>query len=453
MSRMFDVHQRGASVLFDEHRTSYLEHRMSLRARFVLYLALLHAGLAGLAVAALGAQPLVLVAVEAALVLSLGLGAWLVRTLTVGVGLSETSADLLREGALGLRLRAPAAPELDRLAGTFNTLAGRLQAERVRLEEQQLLLDKILRAVPVGVLLTDFDGRVTFANAAAEAFAGPAEGIRLSDLPAPFGPVLAEGTDGTRALATPDGRRLRLVRGSYFDRGHPRTFVLIEELTDEVRRSEKAAYERLIRLVAHEVGNTTGAVGAVLQALPAAAPDLPPDAQDALAAARTRADGLAAFVRRLADVARLPDPARAPTDVAGLVRGVVAAMRRHAEAAGVTLTERIEAVPPVALDAVQLEQVLVNVVKNAVEAAGRGGHVAVRLTRERTGPVLTIEDDGGALTDEARAHLFTPFFTTKPDGQGLGLTLAREVLARHGFRYSLDGDPGGLTRFTIHFQS
>ncbi|HYE56927.1 MAG TPA: ATP-binding protein, partial [Rhodothermales bacterium] len=363
----------------------------------------------------------------------------------------QASADLLREGALGLRLRAPASPELARLTDTFNTLAAHLQAERIRLEEQQLLLDKILRAVPVGVLLTDFDGRVTFANPAALHLVGGGEGVRLSELPAPFGPALQEHTDDTVALTTPDGRRLRLLRGTYFDRGHPRAFVLVEELTEEVRRSEKAAYERLIRLVAHEVGNTTAAVGAVLQALPAVAPELGPDALEALSAARTRADGLAAFVRRLADVARLPDPALTLTDVDRLVAGIVEAMRRHAEGAGVMLTANLRPVPNVALDAVQIEQVLVNVLKNAVEAAGAGGHVTVRLYVDRSVPVLEVEDDGGTLTEEAKAHLFTPFFTTKPDGQGLGLTLAREVLTRHGFRYSLDGAPGSLTRFTIRF--
>ncbi len=425
---------------------------MTLRLRFVLYLVALHAGLAGFAVAALGSRPGIVVAVEGALVLSLGLGVWLVRTLTAGMELSETSAALLREGAFGLRLRAPSAPELARLSDTFNILAERLQAERIRLEEQQLLLEKILEAVPVGVLLMDFDRRVTFANPAAQRFVGASSaGTPLSGLPPPFGPAFAADDDTTVALSTPDGRRLRLVRGTYFDRGHPRTFVLIEELTDEVRRSEQAAYERLIRLVAHEVGNTTAAVGAVLQALPAVAPDLDDDVRHALDAARIRSESLAAFVRRLADVAGLPDPARMPTDLTGLVVGVVAAMRHQAEAAGVSLVCDTTALPGVSLDAVQIEQVLVNVIKNAIEAAGPGGHVGVHLAAIDGAPVLWVEDDGGALTAEARAGLFSPFFTTKPDGQGIGLTLAREVLARHSFGYSLDAAPEGRTRFEIRF--
>ena len=427
---------------------------MSLRLRLGLYLLALHAALGAAAWALFADRPAVLVAVEAALVASGVVGALLVRGLTADEALAATSADLLRDGAFGLRLRPVGPPAQRRLAETFNALAAHLQAERVRLEEQQLLLDKILRAAPVGVLLADFDGRVTFANAAAAALVGADDplGTPLAALPAPFGPLLARPFEGARSLARPDGRRLRVVRGTYLDRGHPRAFVLVEELTEELRRSEKAAYERLVRLVAHEVGNTTAAVASVLEALPAAAPDLDPDALSALDAARARAHGLAAFVRRLADVARLPDPVRAGTDLAGLARSVALAMGPHADRAGVALrVEAPAAGPAVALDRVQVEQVLVNVVKNAVEAAGEGGHVVVRVRAERGGPVLDVEDDAGVLTAEARAHLFTPFYTTKPDGQGLGLTLAREVLERHGFAFALDGEPGRFTRFTIRF--
>ena len=425
---------------------------MSLRLRLALYLLALHAVLAAGAWALFRGEPAALVAAEAGLVASAAVGALLVRSLTAVDALADASADLLRDGAFGLRLRPGGPPAGRRLAETFNALAAHLHAERVRLEEQQLLLDKILRAAPVGVFLADFDGRVTFANAAAAAFVGGPDplGRPLDALPDPFGPLLAAPFEGARSLTRPDGRRLRVVRGTYLDRGHPRAFVLVEELTEELRRSEKAAYERLVRLVAHEVGNTTAAVASVLEALPAVAPGLDADVVRALDAARARAHGLADFVRRLADVARLPDPVRADTDLAGLARSVAAAMGPGAERAGVAL--RVEAAgagPVVALDRVQMEQVLVNVVKNAVEAAGAGGAVTLRV--RPAGPTLEVEDDAGALTSEARAHLFTPFYTTKPDGQGLGLTLAREVLDRHGFAFALDGEPGRFTRFTIRF--
>jgi signal transduction histidine kinase len=102
------------------------------------------------------------------------------------------------------------------------------------------------------------------------------------------------------------------------------------------------------------------------------------------------------------------------------------------------------------MDEAQMEQALINVLKNAVEAlpAG-GGTITIRCDRSGAGAFIEIEDSGPGIPDEARPHLFTPFFTTKQNGQGIGLTMVQEILRRHGFAYSLDGPPGGPTRFRI----
>ena len=107
--------------------------------------------------------------------------------------------------------------------------------------------------------------------------------------------------------------------------------------------------------------------------------------------------------------------------------------------------------PAVALDRIQMEQVFVNVVKNALEAIGREGTVTFRLGLRGARPFVTVEDTGPGLPPEVRANLFAPFFTTKDNGQGLGLTLVREILDQHRFDYALEGPPGGPTQFTIVF--
>jgi two-component system nitrogen regulation sensor histidine kinase NtrY len=107
--------------------------------------------------------------------------------------------------------------------------------------------------------------------------------------------------------------------------------------------------------------------------------------------------------------------------------------------------------PPIAMDRIQMEQVLVNVVKNALEAIGQDGTVTVRVGRRAGRPWLAVEDTGPGLTPEARRQLFTPFFTTKEQGQGIGLTLVQQILSQHRFDYTLDSPAGGPTRFTILF--
>ena len=100
-------------------------------------------------------------------------------------------------------------------------------------------------------------------------------------------------------------------------------------------------------------------------------------------------------------------------------------------------------------DPQQLEQVLVNVIKNALESVQQGGSVRIHLNAHSR--QLEIADNGPGLDQEAAAKIFTPFFTSKPNGQGIGLTLVRDILMNHGFRFSLQTDPDGWTRFVIHF--
>jgi signal transduction histidine kinase len=245
-------------------------------------------------------------------------------------------------------------------------------------------------------------------------------------------------------------------RGTFVDRGFTRTFFLLEELTEELRQTEKAAYEKLIRMMSHEVNNSVGASGSLLQSSLSYAAQLAPadraDFERALQIAIDRMGQLNAFMRSFADVVRLPAPVLQPTDLREMLAGIetlTAQLRRERN-----ITWRWDehgSLSLLALDRAQIEQALVNVVKNAIEAAGDGGTVTIRLDADGNRPRLTIEDSGPGIPDEVREHLFTPFFTTKPGGQGIGLTMVQEILANHRAEYALDGPAGGPTRFTIVF--
>jgi signal transduction histidine kinase len=135
-----------------------------------------------------------------------------------------------------------------------------------------------------------------------------------------------------------------------------------------------------------------------------------------------------------------------------VARAVATLLRPAAEEQGTRLEVATDAaVPVVAADRTQLEQALVNLGKNALEAAGPGGRVAVRVSARAGRAVLEVEDTGPGIPPEVAVHLFTPFFSTKEHGQGLGLTLVQEVLRQHRCDFTLDGPPGGPTRFTVVF--
>jgi two-component system, NtrC family, nitrogen regulation sensor histidine kinase NtrY len=433
---------------------------VKLRRRFLAYLVVVHVLLAASAAFLIRQDRLWLVAVEGLFLLTFIWGVALVSRLSGALAGVRESAQLLEEGELTTRFREAGHPDVDLLVRVYNRMADRLRDERVTLQEQQYFLGSLLDVSPSGVIILDHEGRVSSANSSAERLLGrPASalvGRPLSDDGGALALALAATPVG-EATVVPlqGGRRVRCQSAAFIERGFPRRFYLVEELTEELRQSEKAAYEKLIRQMSHEVNNSVGATRSLLQSSLTYAAALPPEErkelEQALGVATARLERLNAFMRSFADVIRLPQPRLQPTDVDALVDGCVTLMQAHAAPSRVTWRResrtRLGLVP---MDPAQMEQALINVLKNAVEAAGDDGVITVRLDRDSEGcAIIEIEDSGPGIGDEARAHLFTPFFTTKQNGQGIGLTIVQEILRRHGFDYALDGPAGGPTRFRI----
>jgi nitrogen fixation/metabolism regulation signal transduction histidine kinase len=435
---------------------------VSLSRRFLAYLVLLHALFAVVAVLLLRSKPVALLAAEAVFAASLLAGLALLRGLRRGLQPLEEASRLLAEGDFTTRFREVGQPEVDRLVAVYNRMADALREERTRNREQQGLLARILAVAPAGVVILDFEGRVAFANPAAGRLLGrPAEalsGLRIEDVGTPLAAALATLPPGEVAVVPLAGaRRVRGHRGSFLDRGFTRSFLLVEELTEELRQSEKAAYAKLVRLMSHEVGNTVGAGRSLLESCLAYGRHLPEaerkDFEEALAVVISRLGQLQEFTHGFAEVVRLPPPRLGPCDLAVVARAVATLLRPLAEVRGTRLDVEAsaDAFLPVAADRTQLEQALVNVGKNAIEAAGRGGRVAIRVSRRTGRPVLEVEDTGPGLSADVSAQVFTPFFSTKEQGQGLGLTLVQEILRQHRCEFALEGPAGGPTRFTIVF--
>jgi len=430
---------------------------VSLKSRFLLYLAVVHLPFAALAVWLLGDHRPWLIVVELAFALSLTTGLWLVRSLFGPLELLKGGADLLKEADFSSRFRASGPAEMEELVSVYNAMLQRLQDERLRLTEQHLFLEKVLEASPAGVVTLDYDGRVDSVNPAAEALlerpAASLKGQPVASAGGVLGQLLDTLSPGEAKVVPVHGsRRVRVQRSEFLDHGFPRGLLVLTELTEELRQSEKAAYEKLIRMMSHEVNNSVAAVGSLLTSCLTYGEHLGEedraDFTNALTVAVSRTSQLNAFMRSLADVVKIPPPRRSPADVEALARDAVALVSAEARKRDVTLTlERGEPMEPVPLDRAQMEQALVNVLVNALEAAGAGGRVTVRTAPGR----LVVEDSGPGVPPEAAEHLFTPFFTTKPNGQGIGLTVVTEVLSQHGFRFALESAPGGPTRFVVDF--
>jgi signal transduction histidine kinase len=424
----------------------------SLRARILLYLVALHGAFALLAAVVLLERPVWLLVAEALFLVSVGVGVLLVRAFFVPLRLIRTGAELIAEGDFTSRFVEVGQPEMDELIRVYNRMIDRLREERLALREQRHLLDAVLEVSPLGVLILDFDGRIAAANPAAHQLIGGNEGtltagLRLAEFGHPVARALATLPAGAAdVIALADRRRLRCAHGRLLDRGFPRSFFLVLELTRELQASEREAYRRLVRLMAHEVNNSAGAVGSLLESVRSGLPAglAREAAAEPLEIAGARLRALGGFMGGLADVFRLPEPEPRPCDVAALVRDILVLLAPELERRRLEVHLDLPPAPVVVeADRHQLEQVLVNVVRNAAEAIGEEGEIHIGCARHGAGWRCTLRDTGGGLPEGLADQLFTPLVSTKRDGRGLGLALVAEILGRHGWGYGLRNVEGG----------
>lgn len=410
---------------------------MSLRGKIIAYLVALNVLVGTSVVFVLIERPLLLFLVEALFVVEIVVSIRLVRALFVPLDLIRTGAELIAERDFTSRFVPVGQPEMDTLIEVYNRMIDRLRDERLASEEQHQLLQKIVEASPAGIVICDFDGKVERANPAA---------VRMD-----FASVIASANDEDTWIAHVGTRRLKASRATFSDRGFAKRFYVIEEMTEELRLSEKAAYEKLIRIMSHEVNNSVGAVRSLLESSLRYAPQVGEadrdDFTNALTIASARMDALNRFMAAFADVVRIPPPHRTATRVAEIVERVASLLRHELNERAITVTLDLDDRRTFDVDASQLEQVILNVFRNAIEAVVRDGRIHATL---RDG-VLTVRDSGPGIAESARTELFTPFFTTKRDGRGLGLTVVHEVLANHGIEFSLKNADGGGAEFVVTF--
>ncbi|MBE6286862.1 MAG: PAS domain-containing protein [Mediterranea massiliensis] len=367
--------------------------------------------------------------------------------------------DLLREQDFSSRLSLIGQHESDRIVTIFNKMLEQLKNERLRLREQNQFLDLLIEVSPMGVIVMDFDERIKMVNKAAQAFLHCSDkeilnGRLLTEINAPLADVLASlEKDTSRTVRMDDAMIYRCTRLSFVNYGFHQPFFLIESLTDEVHKAEKKAYEKVIRMISHEVNNSVAGITSTLDSVTGALQTMDDTEElcEVMKVCIERSYSMSRFITNFADVVRIPEPQWQTVNLNDCVNDAKIFMenicRRH------DIDLRLELASkdlPVKLDTTLFEQVLINVLKNAAESIGQQGEIIIRT---QSNPIqLEVIDNGSGISKETEEKLFTPFFSTKPNGQGIGLIFIREVLTKHSCDFSLRTCPDGLTRFTIRFK-
>jgi two-component system nitrogen regulation sensor histidine kinase NtrY len=430
--------------------------KLSLRTKYLLYIVAIHAALLFLIFKWLQENKLFFIISEVLVLVSVFVAIQIYQAFGQPSQFISSGIEAIKDKDFTIKFVPTGNREVDGLIDVYNLMIDQLREERTKQMEQQFFLEKLIEASPIATLIFDFDRRISSANPKATALLqldhNQLAGRHLSEIDHPLLNQVAESDDSeTKTLKGTGIETYRVQRSHFMDRGFRRDFLLIEELTSEILESEKKAYSKVIRMMAHEVNNSIGAINSILNVTKnyMDAPEQE-DVNHALQIAIERNDRLNLFMRRFADVVRLPMPYKNPADLAEVARNVSRLMQPLADANGVVLRHDLQTDSVwMSVDVVQMEQVLVNIIKNAIEACVAGQIVEIFVSGEQ----LIIRDNGKPISPDLETNLFNPFFSTKPDGQGIGLTLTRDILLNHGFPFSLKTNPDGWTEFTILFAS
>lgn len=342
--------------------------------------------------------------------------------------------EALREGDYTLRgRRARIDDSLGEVMREVNQLSATLRAERLGAREASALLLKVIDVIDIAVFAFDARDRLRLVNSAGERLVGrsreeledqSAESLGLETL-------LAGPEQQTVQHGFPGGSgRWDIRRARFREGGMPHKLLVVTDLSRALREEERKAWQRLIRVIGHELNNSLAPIKSMsgtLQRLIDRKP-LPEDWREDMAGGLdvigNRADSLGRFMTAYSMLARLPSPRRRPVDLQPLAERVAALDRRvPVECRGESLV--------VDVDPDQIEQMLINLVKNGIDAAEQtGGEVLVEWRRAGDGVRISVIDSGPGISNPD--NLFVPFFTTKPEGTGVGLVLCQQIVEAHG---------------------
>lgn len=418
---------------------------MKLKTKYLIFLVVVHLICLVMSYFIFKENKLVFLLSEVFIVISILMATHLYRQLVAPLGYLTKGISAIKDKDFNVKFLTTGKAEVDELISVYNQMIDELRNERTRQQEQHFFLEKLIQTSPTGIIILDYDKQVKQINPVGQKLLDQHPGFLENHL-------LEMKTGSSETLRTDGNHTYKIQKSKFIDRGFERIFMMIEEVTSEIFAAEKNVYHKVIRMMAHEVNNTIGPVNSIINtALSHEYLWLNEDEQllkNAMLVAVERNQNLNLFMRNFADLVKLPLPSPRKIDLIGLIKSVSELMYFSAREKNINF--RLE-LPMQSYflfaDAEQLEQALINIVKNAIEAIEGNGTIILNLeplTRE-----LTIVDNGKGIPEDKANQLFSPFFSTKRDGQGIGLTLVKEVLLNHGYQFSLRTISTGETMFKI----
>jgi two-component system nitrogen regulation sensor histidine kinase NtrY len=390
---------------------------------------------------------------------------WLTRRLSESLQALEIGLLNFKDNDFSVSLHPYGEPQLDALVSLYNQASAKLRSERQFIYQRELMLDKVIQNSPNVMLLIDDSQRVIYANGAARHLFNQGvkvEGMLLPDLVVMLPDTLkaalsseqeglfsmgGSGADGVDSHSNTDAdssdvETWHISRGRFTQNNQQHHLILLKQLTKELNRQEVAVWKKVIRIISHELNNSVAPIASMVNSGKFLTQHLDDSKlQLIFDTIENRTTHLSQFISHYAQFAKLPLPQKALIDWAKMTQQL-------AQQYPFNLLSPLP-VKPIKLDAVQLEQVFINLLKNAHESGAEADTVSItfeEVTHPINGLLIKVDDQGCGMSSEVLSQALLPFYSTKQSGTGIGLPLCREIIEAHGGRISMQNRPeGGLS--------
>ncbi|TGV04701.1 sensor histidine kinase [Flavivirga rizhaonensis] len=404
-------------------------------------------------------RPLLLIFGEIGLLITIVFSIIVYNKTRKPIDLVVTGTELIKDNDYSNTFVPLKSNELDSMVAVYNNMIEKLRDERVLQKEQYHFLDKIIKASPVGIILMDLNKNINSINPSAEKIIrlknDEVVGKKVNEIDHLIFHEIDQ-MDKEESVITISGiQNIRCQKSHFIDQGHTRYFIFIEEITNVTLETEKKAYEKVIRMMSHEINNSIGPINSILESTLNYEKFLNEEDRkefnNVINVAIKRNKSLNNFTANFANFVKIPPPDMSSCNLNELLINQKSLLEKHNNNKTSTEWKLSETPVTILADGTQIEQVVHNIYINAVEAIKENGTISIETS---SSPLrLIISNNGKKIPDNIKNKLFTPFFSTKNDGQGIGLMLIREVLRNHGYKFSLETDTDGITKFTINFDT